>query len=61
MPTLLPALLALVHLPAKPQARRATESQTWLRDPLSHPSIAAMNVEQLADLPAAELRARVRS
>jgi len=32
----------------------------WLRDPLSHPSIARMSVAQLADLPAGELRARLR-
>jgi L-fucose mutarotase/ribose pyranase (RbsD/FucU family) len=61
MPTLLPALLALVHFPAKSQARQATESETWLRDPLSHPAIAVMSLDEVADLPAAELRSRVRS
>ena len=32
----------------------------WLRDPMSHPRIAGMDLSQLADLPAGQLRARVR-
>ncbi|MCG6114543.1 MAG: hypothetical protein MEQ84_05030 [Mesorhizobium sp.] len=36
------------------------DGENWLRDPLSHPSIARMSAAQLADLPAAELRARLR-
>jgi len=36
------------------------EDERWLRDPLSHPSIARMSAEELADLPAGELRARLR-
>lgn len=61
MPTLLPALLAVVQIRAEPASRRATESETWLRDPLSHPAIVIMSLDEVADLPAAELRSRVRS
>ncbi|MEQ1951050.1 hypothetical protein [Mesorhizobium sp. CN2-181] len=28
-----------------------SESQTWWRDPLSHPALAAMSPRELADLP----------
>lgn len=37
------------------------EQEAWLRDPLSHPSIARMSMEEIADLPARQLRARLRS
>jgi hypothetical protein len=32
----------------------------WLRDPLAHPSLDAMTLSEIADLPAGELRARAR-
>ncbi len=33
----------------------------YRRDPLAHPAIDRMSLEELADLPAAELRARSRA
>ena len=32
----------------------------WLRDPLSHPQLDAMDLAQIADLPAGQLRPLVR-
>lgn len=32
----------------------------WLRDPLSHPQLDAMDLAQIADLPAGQLRSLVR-
>lgn len=32
----------------------------WLRDPMAHPHIAVMDGAALADLPTAQLRARLR-
>jgi len=32
------------------------QQEAWLRDRLSHPDIAAMDLRQIADLPPAELR-----
>ncbi len=32
----------------------------WLRDPMAHPHIALMDGPALADLPTAQLRARLR-
>lgn len=60
MLALLPPLPQLLKLFARAVTSHGDDKDTWLRDPLSHPTIAAMSGEQLADLPAAELRARVR-
>lgn len=32
----------------------------WLRDPLAHPALETMNLSQIADLPAGQLRSLVR-
>ncbi len=32
----------------------------WLRDPLAHPELETMNLSQIADLPAGQLRSLVR-
>lgn len=32
----------------------------WLRDPLSHPQLDAMDLSQIADLPSGQLRSLVR-
>lgn len=32
----------------------------WLRDPMAHPAVDAMNLSEIADLPAGQLRARIR-
>jgi hypothetical protein len=34
--------------------------ERWLRDPLSHPALEAMNLSELADLPAKALRSQCR-
>lgn len=34
--------------------------ERWLRDPLSHPALEAMNLSELADLPPSALRSYCR-
>jgi hypothetical protein len=53
-------LLPIVKFFTQSLASQRDDGEAWLRDPLSHPTVAAMSVDQLGDLPAAELRARVR-
>ncbi|MFH1796105.1 MAG: hypothetical protein ABIK36_16500 [Pseudomonadota bacterium] len=38
----------------------ASACAEWLRDPLSHPQLDAMDLSQIADLPAGQLRPLVR-
>jgi hypothetical protein len=38
----------------------ATACIGWLRDPLAHPAVDVMSLSELADLPAGQLRARLR-
>jgi hypothetical protein len=38
----------------------ASGCMDWLRDPLAHPAVNAMSLAELADLPAGQLRARLR-
>jgi hypothetical protein len=37
-----------------------SERTRWARDPLAHPALAAMNLSELADLPAGALRSCCR-
>ena len=56
MKTLIASLFETLR---RPRAVRP-ERERWTCDPLGHPDIAAMDLRQLADLPAGELRARGR-
>jgi hypothetical protein len=46
--------------PGGATAKCATACMEWLRDPLAHPAVDAMSLSELADLPAGQLRARLR-
>lgn len=46
--------------PAGDAHRECELRDRWRRDPLSHPAIAAMSLEQVADLPYRQLRSWCR-
>ena len=48
------------HSPRTFAASCAAACAEWLRDPLSHPQLDAMDLAQIADLPAGQLRSLVR-
>ncbi|MBX3573674.1 MAG: hypothetical protein KF694_15080 [Mesorhizobium sp.] len=48
------------HSPRTFAASCAAACADWLRDPLSHPQLDAMDLAQIADLPAGQLRSLVR-
>jgi len=52
-------ITGLMGLPST-ALRRADACAQWLKDPMSHPRIAGMDLSQLADLPAGQLRSRLR-
>ncbi len=49
-----------VRAPRSFAAGYAAACAEWLRDPLSHPQLDAMDLSQIADLPAGQLRPLVR-
>ncbi len=53
-------IAGLAHAPATLAGRCAEACADWLRDPMSHPAIAGLDVSAIADLPPAQLRPRVR-
>lgn len=48
------------HSPRTFAVSCAAACADWLRDPLSHPQLDAMDLAQIADLPAGQLRSLVR-
>lgn len=48
------------HSPRTFASSCAAACAEWLRDPLSHPQLDAMDLAQIADLPAGQLRSLVR-
>jgi hypothetical protein len=51
-------LRAFFQRPSSEDAKRVSPRYCfdWARDPLSHPAVDAMNLNQIADLPARQLR-----